>query len=266
MTAIAGFLLAAQGHIAAKPLVGVILGTALVIASACVYNNVIDRDIDKKMERTKKRALVQGTISIRAALLYASVLGLIGFVILALYTNAITTLLGLIAIISYVILYGIAKRKSVHGTLVGTIPGAIPLVAGYTAATGALDTGAFLLFAIMVFWQMPHFYGIGIFRLKDYAKAGLPIMPVVEGIRTTKILIMIYVAGFTVACLLLSGAHYTGIVFAAVMTLVSLYWLWLGLKGWRTKDDTKWARGMFGFSLLVLLVLSLMLSIESFMP
>lgn len=266
MTTVAGFLLAAKGHIDIGSLIAVVIGTTLVIAAACVYNNVIDRDIDKKMARTQQRALVQGSISVKAALAYGTILGLIGFVILALFTNPLTTLLGFIGLIFYVVLYGIAKRKSVHGTLVGTIPGAMPIVAGYTAVTNSFDNGALLLLIIMVFWQMPHFFGIAIFRFKDYKAAGLPVMPVKAGIMTTKIQIMLYVAAFAVACILLSNAHYTGTTFAVIMTLLSLYWLWMGFKGWRTHDDTKWARGMFGFSLLALLVLSVLLSIESFIP
>jgi heme o synthase len=266
MTTLAGFLLAANGHINWRVLVSVLCGTALIIASACVFNNVIDRDIDKKMARTAKRALVQGTISIRAALIYATVLGIVGFAVLLIGTNVLTSLLGLLGFVSYVVFYGIAKRRSVHGTLVGTIPGAIPLVSGYTAVTNNLDMGALLLFVIMVFWQMPHFYGIAIYRLKDYAAAGVPVMPVKKGIHTTKVQIMVYIVGFAIACLLLTLFGYTGVVFAVVMGLVSLYWLYLGAKGWQAKSDVKWARGMFGFSLITLLVMSVLLSIESLVP
>lgn len=266
MTTVAGFLLAAKGHVAIGLLLAAIGGTALVIASACVFNNVIDRNIDKKMSRTGKRALVKGTISVRSALLYATILGILGFAILLLFTNVLTTLLGLIGFVFYIIIYGIAKRRSEHGTLVGTIPGAMPIVAGYTAVTNQLDLGAWLLFLIMVIWQMPHFYGIAIFRIKDYAAAGIPVMPLKRGMASTKIQTMLYIAAFAAACIWLSNAHYTGITFAVGMTVVSLYWLWLGFKGWRTSDDTKWARGMFGFSLVVLLVMSVLLGIASFTP
>ena len=266
MTTLAGFLLAAQGHIALRPLLGVLVGTTLVIASACVFNNVIDRDIDKHMERTKKRALVQGTISIRSALLFASLLGVMGFVLLTWLTNTPTVVLGLIGLVSYVVLYGYAKRNSVHGTLVGTIPGAVPLVSGYTAVTHSLDNGALLLFLIMVFWQMPHFYSIAIYRIKDYAAAKLPVMPVKNGVQTTKVQIMLYIVGFSMTCVVLSIYRYTGTTVAIGMTIVSLYWLYLGAKGWNSPDDTKWARGMFGFSLLALLTFSALLGVESLVP
>ena len=266
MTTVAGYLLAAQGHITWLPFIGVVVGTTLVIASACVYNNVIDRDIDKKMERTAKRALATGSISVRSALIFATVLGIAGFVTLLLLTNVLTTILGVIGLVSYVVLYGYAKRHSIHGTLVGTIPGAMPLVSGYTAFTNQFDNAAWLLFLVMVCWQMPHFYAIAIYRLKDYKNAGLPVMPAKKGVSITKIQIMMYVVAFGIAAILLSMQGYTGKVFAAIMGAITVYWLYMGITGWQTTDENKWARGMFGFSLLALLALSVLLSVESFTP
>src|SRR5262249_4458865 len=147
-----------------------LVGMGLIIASACIFNNYIDRELDAKMARTQKRALVTHEISVAAALLFAIALGAAGFVVLS-RTNPLTVAVGPTAIITYVIFYGWARRHSVHGTLVGTIPGAASLVAGYTAATGRLDTAAWLLFAIMVVWQMAHFYSIATYRLADYKAA-----------------------------------------------------------------------------------------------
>lgn len=266
LTTLAGFLLAAQGHLHFTSLFGVLTGTTFVIAAACVSNNIIDRDIDRKMARTRQRALVQGTIATRSAVIYAGVLGVLGFAILLAYTNVLTSILGLIGFLCYVVAYGYSKRHSVHGTLVGALPGAIPLVSGYTALTNHFDQGALLLLAIMMFWQMPHFYAIAIYRLKDYTAAGLPVMPVKKGVATTKRQIMYYISGFAVACALLSLSGHAGRLFAIGMTAISLYWLYLGAKGWRTTDITTWARGMFGFSLLAVLALSVLLSINSLVP
>lgn len=266
MTTIAGYLLAAHGHVLWRSLFGVVVGTTFVIASACVFNNILDRKIDEKMSRTAKRALVTGAINTRQALVYGTLLGILGFIILLLLTNNLTTLLGLIGYASYIAAYGYAKRHSIHGTLVGTLPGAMPLVSGYTAITNNFDSGALILFMIMVFWQMPHFYAIAIYRLKDYRSAGLPVMPVKKGVLTTKVQIMIYVVGFGVASIFLSQSGHASRVFAGVMCAVTLYWLYLGFNGWRTKDENKWARGMFGFSLLALLVMSVLLGVDSFLP
>jgi protoheme IX farnesyltransferase len=265
MTVAAGFLLASKWHIDFKLFVSLLAGTGLIIASACVFNNYLDRGIDAKMARTKTRALVSGKISARNAIIYAAVLAVLGFAILT-QTNTITFIIGVVAIFSYVVLYGVAKRKTVHGTLVGTIPGAASLVAGYTAVTGKLDMGALLLFLIMLAWQMAHFYSIALYRQKDYKNAGIPVLPVVKGAKRTKLEILLYTFLFVVLVTLLSLNGYSGLVFLLVMAPLGLYWLYKGLQGFDIKKDDKWGRQMFGFSLIVLLTLSVMLSVGSVLP
>lgn len=266
LAAAAGFLLASQGHIDGWLLLATLAGVALVIASACVYNNYIDRHIDKQMTRTEQRALVTGKISGRSALTYATVLGVAGFGLLVWQTNWLTVLLGVTAMFFYVVVYGVSKRRTVHGTLIGTIPGALPPVAGYTAVTGSLDSAAALLFLVLVFWQMPHFYAIASFRMKEYRAAGLPVLPVKHGIAKTKPQILWYTLGFIAASLLLFVWGYTGYTYLVVMLLVGLGWLYLAVKGFRASNDVRWARGMFGYSLLVLLVFCLMISLEAWLP
>ena len=181
-----GFLLAAKGVIDPLLFLAALIGTAFVIGSACVFNNYIDREIDEKMARTKKRALVTGDIPVKNALIFGTLLGILGFLILFSYTNLLTGVIGVIGVVMYVVVYGYFKRRTVHGTLIGSISGAIPPVAGYTAVTNLIDTGAILLFLILVFWQMPHFYAIAVYRIEDYKKAGIPVLSVVKGIPTTK--------------------------------------------------------------------------------
>jgi protoheme IX farnesyltransferase len=265
MTAAAGFLFASEWHIDVKLFISLLLGTGLIIASACVFNNYIDRGIDAKMARTKTRALVSGKIPAKNAIIFATVLAVLGFIILS-YTNFLTVLIGFGALFSYVVLYGFAKRKSVHGTLVGTLPGSASLVAGYTAVTGKLDVGALLLFLIMVAWQMAHFYSIALYRQKDYKNAGIPVLPVVKGAKRTKLEILLYTFLFVIFVTLLSVNRYSGLVFLLVMAPLGLYWLWRGLQGFNVKKDDKWGRQMFGFSLIVLLTLSVMLSFGSVLP
>lgn len=266
MAAAAGFLLASRWHIHAGLLVATLVGTALVIASACVFNNFIDRGIDSKMSRTKKRALVTESIPGAYAIIYAATLGIFGFLILILFTNWLVVALGALAIFFYVVVYGIAKRRSIYGTLVGAIPGAIPPAAGYVAVTNHLNGGALLLFLIFVCWQMPHFYAIAMFRRGDYAAAGIPVLPVVKGMRRTKVEILFYTAAFILVVVLLSVFGYTGYIFAVVMAALGLYWLLRGIKGFGTRDDVKWGRGMFGLSLIVLLSLCAMLAVGPVLP
>lgn len=245
---------------------GVLGGTALVIASACVFNNYIDRGIDQKMARTRKRALASGTISTRAAMLYACLLGIAGFRLLLSYTNDLVAFIGLVAFVDYIVLYGWSKRHSVHGTLVGTIAGAAAPVAGYCAVTGRFDLGAFIIFLIMVCWQMVHFYAIAIRRAKDYKAAGIPVMPLVHGVRSTKIHMIIYTVGFILAVTALTVFGYAGYTFWAIMTIIGLWWLYKGLKSFNVASDTAWAKQMFLFSLVVLLTFSVMLSVGSVLP
>jgi protoheme IX farnesyltransferase len=265
LTAAAGLLFASQENVNGWLLAGLLIGIGLVIGSACVLNNIIDRGIDKKMARTKKRALVTGEISLGAAYGYGIVLGLIGFTTLALFTNWLTVALGAIAMILYVIAYGIAKRKSVHGTLVGAIPGAIPLAAGYVAVTNSFDGAAWLLLLVLMVWQMPHFYSIAIYRRKEYAAANVPILSVKSGVDATKKQIFGYIILFIIATLLLTYFRYTGTIFAVAMIVIGFVWLFKAKQGFKVKDSDKWARGMFGFSLKVLLLLCLLLSVDAWL-
>lgn len=266
LTGLAGFLFASKWHIAVRLLAATLVGMSLVIASACVFNNVIDRGIDEKMARTKKRALVSGTISPRNALVYAAVLGALGFLTLMLWVNALTVVIGLIAFVDYIVFYGIGKRASVHGTLVGSISGSAPVVAGYTAVTGQFDLTALLLFLIMTAWQMPHFYAIAMYRFKDYKAAGLPVWPVKKGMRSTKVQIVAYVVLFIAANALLTAYRHAGYTYLIGMTLLGLLWLECGVRGFSASEDVKWARKMFFFSLIVLLGFAALLAVGSVLP
>lgn len=247
-------------------LLAVVGGTSLVIASGCVFNNYIDRGIDKHMARTKKRALVLGRISVPDALTYASLLGIAGFAVLALWTNWLTVLIGVIGYVDYIVLYGYSKRKSVHGTLVGAISGAMPPVAGYCAVAGQFDIAALLLFLILATWQMPHFYAIAMYRHKDYAAAGIPVLPVAKGMRKTKLQIFMYVALFVAVTILTSTFGYTGLIYLGVMTILGAYWLQLAAQGFRASDEIHWARKMFFFSLVMTLVVAVMLPLGALLP
>ena len=210
--------------------------------------------------------MVTGLISRRSALIFGSLLAFVGFGLLALGTNLLTMLLAFVGFGFYVVLYGAAKRRSVYGTLVGSVSGAIPVVVGYCAVTGRFDLGATLLFVILVLWQMPHFYAIAIYRLDDYASAKIPVLPITSGIRSTKVQILWYIAAFMVATASLSVLGYTGYIYLAVMTLVGLGWLRLAVQGFRATNDRLWARGLFRFSLIVIIAFSIMISINAMLP
>jgi len=261
-----GFLLASQHHIDLVLMVATLVGISLVIACGCVFNNYIDRGIDKKMARTKQRALVSGAISGRSALIYAVLLGTVGFTVLTARTNFLTVCIGIVGLVDYVVLYGFYKRRSVYGTLVGTISGSTPLVAGYMAVTGRFDGAALILFLLWSFWQMAHFYGIAMYRHDDYAAAHIPVLPVIKGMRQTKIQVLAYIVAFTLAAVSLTIFGYTGRIYLVVMSALGLAWLVRSVRTFHTLDDKKWGRKVFLFSLIVTLATAAMLAIGARLP
>jgi heme o synthase len=260
LSLIAGFAMASSrvisqgGHSDPWLFGAALFGLSLVIASGCVFNNYIDRDIDGAMERTKNRPLVKGRVSNTSAILYATCLGILGFFFLARYTNFLTTGVAVLGFIFYVGMYSLwGKRRTVYGTLIGSVSGAVPPVVGYTAVSGRLDVGALLLFLILVFWQMPHFFAIAIRRSKDYAAAAIPVLPLTSGIKRTKIVMAFCISAFVGASMLLAVFGYVGIWYIALAAVLGCVWLYLDVQGFRTRDDVRWARGMFFFSLIALM-------------
>jgi protoheme IX farnesyltransferase len=261
ITTTAGFLLASKGHFDLWLFLGAAIGLGAVIASACICNNYIDRESDRKMERTKQRALATGAISHKRALFLAACLGIVGGIILGLYTNLLSLLLASIGFFVYVGCYSLWKHHSSSATLVGSIAGAIPPVVGYTAVSGRFDIGAALFFLILVLWQMPHFFAIALYRQSDYESASIPTMPSERGVAATKRAMLAYIIAFLGAMALLLVFGYTGMSYLVVMSILGLTWLGLGVRGFRREDHAAWARSMFRFSLVVILGLSAMISL-----
>ena len=265
LMAIAGYFFGAHGSPSLVTFASMLLGICAVMGSACAYNNVIDRDIDLKMERTKKRAVPAGTISPLSALVFANILLVLGVALLAFGANLLAALVAIGGHIAYVVLYGVAKRKTVHGTLVGTLSGSTPPVIGYVAATGRLDLTALLLFLVLVAWQMPHFYAIAIFRRDDYASANIPVLTVVKGMEATRKQIIVYVALFILSCIALGIYGGASLLGTMIMVLAGSYWLYLCVQPPENGEVNRWARKQFGWSLMLLLVLCAVWSLDSFL-
>lgn len=267
LSLLAGYFLAAGLYgFDLKALLAVLFGSSLVIASGCVSNNYLDRAMDAKMPRTRKRALVTGSIRPGAALAYAAVLGAAGFTILWLFTNPLTVLLGAAGFVWYVFVYGLAKRMTPWSTLIGTVCGAIPPVAGYAAISGRIDGAAIILFAILTVWQMPHFYAIAIRRAAEYRAGGVPVLAVVRGVRVTKRRIIAYMILYCLTVPFLTIFGYTGLTYLVLSVASGAYWLIVALHTWGEPDDKKWAARIFGVSLLVLLVQSVLIATGSLLP
>ncbi|WP_075617435.1 heme o synthase [Paenisporosarcina indica] len=223
-----------------------LFGAALIIAGSAAMNNFIDRDIDPIMSRTKSRPTVTGRFKPTAVLSLALSFLVVGEILLFM-ASVSAGVWGLAGIISYVVLYSMwSKRKHVSNTIVGSISGAIPPVIGWAAVEPTLGWGALALFLIMFAWQPPHFYALAMKRTEEYRAAGIPMLPVVKGFAHTKRSMLLWILVlFPLPFLLMQ----LGTWFLVLATALNIGWLVLALKGFKAKDDLKWAKGMFIYSL-----------------
>jgi len=252
ITVAAGFFLASKGAINLQLFLATLLGLTFIMASACVFNNYIDRQIDKKMERTKNRPLVLGLISGRHAILFATFLGLLGNAILWLGTNFLATFVADTGFFIYVVLYSIWKSRTIYGTAIGSLAGAVPPVVGYCAVSNQFDVGALILLVMMVLWQMPHFFSIAIYHFDDYVAAKLPVLPIEKGMLRTKIHMTAYIVGFILSAMMLTFFKYTGSVYFVVTMAIGLAWLGLCVQGFTKIHEQLWAGRMFRLSLVTI--------------
>ncbi|PIT44328.1 protoheme IX farnesyltransferase [Snodgrassella alvi] len=268
ISVVGGFLLASKGSINDSLLILTLLGVSLVVASGCAFNNLIDRDIDPKMERTKNRVLVRGLASARVTFVLATILGIAGFAVLYFGANPLAMWLSVMGFVVYVGVYSLyMKRHSVYGTLIGSLSGAAPPVIGYCAVSNNFDAGALILLAIFSLWQMPHSYAIAIYRFKDYQAANIPVLPVVKGIAVAKHHITFYIIAFMFATLMLSIGGYAGYKYLVAAAAVSVWWLCMALSGYKAQNNDRiWARKLFVFSIIAITTLSIMMSVDFMTP
>lgn len=266
---ISGYILATGGMVRFWPFAAALVGASFGMASGCVFNNVIDQDIDAKMRRTRHRAVPAGHISSMAALIYGAVLGAVGLVIMVRYVNLVATAVGALGFFFYVFMYSMWwKRRSTLGTAVGSVAGAVPPVVGYAAASGKIDAAAIILFAAMVAWQMPHFFAIAIIHADDYSAAGIPTLPIVRGMRSARTQMLLYIVAFVILSSLLTAFGYAGYAYLAIVLALGFAWLALCLTGFRIgieddKANVAWARKMFVSSLVVMVGLFVTIAVTS---
>ncbi|WP_018753802.1 heme o synthase [Paenibacillus sanguinis] len=249
IAAFAGFWLASRWELDFLQLIVMLVGTGLVVAASCVFNNYFDREMDTKMARTKNRALPTGKLAPKTVLWYAFILGTVGLAVLFAFSGPLAGLFGIIGMLVYVVVYTLwLKRTSTWSTSIGAISGAMPPVIGYVTASGQIDLGAWMLFALLFLWQPPHFWALGIRRTEEYRAAGFPLLPVVKGIPRTKAQMIPYLVLLLPIPVLLYAYNYTGIWFLIIGELLSVLWLLLALQGFWAKDNDAWARKVFLFS------------------
>lgn len=241
------------------------IGSALIIASSCVLNNFLDRDLDKLMERTKNRPSVQ-RMSPKLLLGYGISLGIAGIVLLATLVNVASAVLGLLGIFFYVIVYTMwMKRTSSLNTVVGGIPGAIPPMMGWCAVTGGLDAGAGILFIVLFLWQPPHFLALAMLRSDEYRNAGFKMLPSESGTVEAKWQMLIWTAAMVPASLLLFLLPSLGYLYLIVMTVLGGVYIIYALQGvfGKVQDEKRWAGKMFGYSLIYLVAMYAVIFIDA---
>ncbi len=267
IAATGGFLLASQGHPKASLYLLTMLGVCLIVASGCVFNNLIDTDIDSLMTRTQRRALVKGKVSRKSAMVFGYVLGLIGFATLYFFTNFYTFILGVFGFYVYVIMYSVFyKRGSVHGTLIGSASGASPPVMGYLAVAGHPDIASALIFLGFCAWQMPHSYAIAIFRKDDYKASEIPLLPIIKGLKSAQVQMAVYTIIFYLSVVLLFVNHYVGYVTLILMGIICIRWLYQTIMLFQPNsaefDEAQWGKKQFISSIIAVTVYSVCIGLD----
>jgi len=262
VTTAVGFYLGSSGSLDWVLLVNVLLGTGLLAAGTNALNQWAERGVDAEMKRTRGRPLPAGRLRSSTALVFSVGISVAGTVYLALLVNLLTSFLGAAALLIYIFAYTPLKRRSWWCTVVGAVPGAIPPMMGWTAVAGSLDVLAWVLFGIVFLWQMPHFFAIGwIYRL-DYARAGFPMLPVVdpEGVRTSR-QIVLYTLALLMVSLLTSVLGLTGALYFFGALTLGLAFLGLGMMLAVTRTGAH-ARRLFLGSVLYLPVLLILMVVD----
>ncbi|NWF62845.1 MAG: protoheme IX farnesyltransferase [Chloroflexi bacterium] len=207
-----------------------LFGGALAAAGSSALNQYIDRELDKNMQRTSKRPLAEGRLTPAEGLSYGLALCLISYYVMAGYVNFLAALLSLAGIFYYVFFYSVwLKKATVQNIVIGGGAGAIPPMVGWAAATGELSLAAWILFAIIFMWTPPHFWALAIVRKNDYARAGVPMLPVVEGEEKTRKQILIYTVELIAVTMLLPIFSLAGTIYlvsAAVLGAFLFYAAW----------------------------------------
>jgi protoheme IX farnesyltransferase len=244
MTTGAGFYMGAGGPTPWLRMLHVIFGTMMIAAGTAALNHYIERESDRHMRRTASRPLPAGLLAPGEALLFGIALSLLGAADLGFAAGYLPCVLGLFTSLSYLLAYTPLKRRTTWATFVGAIPGAIPPMIGWTAATGKLDAGAWVLFLILFVWQFPHFHAISWMYREDYARAGIRMLPVVDdkqGTRTFRQIIL-YAAALVAVSLLPSILGLTGVLyfFGAFITCTGLVQVCLWASSSRTNVRAKW--------------------------
>ncbi len=241
------------------------LGIALVASAAAALNHVADQHIDKIMRRTQHRPLVQGTISVRNSIVFATLLCITGILILFYFVNSLTTILTFLSLMGYAVLYTLyLKQATPQNIVIGGIAGAIPPLLGWTSVTNSISPAPLLLVLIIYVWTPPHFWALAIYRLEDYAKANIPMLPHTHGIAYTKLNILLYTILLIVAATMPYFIYMSGVIYLIGISLANIVFLIYALRLFFTKDRMLALR-TFWYSIHYLAILFLLLLLDHYL-
>lgn len=265
MATVSGLWVGSHGHPGILTLVITMIGTAMVVAGGAALNNYVDRDIDHRMSRTQGRAVVTGKVNPTIVLWMGLSLGVAGTVLLAAFVNLVAAACAFGGLIVYSYIYTVwLKRTTTLSTVLGGVAGALPPLIGFAAGShGELGLGAWVLFFIFFFWQPPHFLPLAMKRTEEYRAAGIPMLPVVRGFAETKMQILLYTAAMVPVSLMLYGLGYEGIIYLVTSAVLGLVFLGRAIQGLFVKDDLAWSKKLFGFSLLYLTAMCIVMIVSA---
>lgn len=264
ITTLVGMLLATPGMVPWQILVFGNLGIGLTAAAGAAVNHLVDRRIDAVMRRTQYRPLPSGKVSPPIALLFAALLTVTGLGLLVVYVNLLTAVLTLFSLVGYALIYTVfLKHATPQNIVIGGLAGAMPPLLGWTAVTNHLDYGGLLLVLIIFVWTPPHFWALAIYRVEDYAKAHVPMLPVTHGVAFTKLNILLYTLLLVAISTLPFVVAMSGIIYligALLLGAVFLYWA-IRLK---YSSDPKVAMKTFSYSIVYLMLLFVVLLVDHY--
>ena len=257
LTVLVGMCLSVDTWLDWQKLVAGLVGVGLLSASAAVINHVVDHQIDAKMARTYHRPIVNGRVTPKQAIVFAACIGIVGYVTLEIWVNRLTALLTLASMVGYAFVYTMfLKRATPQNIVIGGLAGAAPPLLGWTAMTGELHPNALLLVLIIFTWTPPHFWALAVHRVKDYEKAGVPMLPVTHGIEFTKTSIFLYTILLFLVCLMPYLVGMSGVIYLLGVTLLNSAFLYYA---WKLKfSSTKATAGCFASDLISSILLASM--------
>ena len=265
ITTAAGMWMASDGRVDPVLLLVTLVGGTLAAASAQTLNCIYDRDIDYDMVRTRHRPIPSGRVQPRDAMLFAIALAFLSFTLLAVFANLLSALLAMSGIVFYMGIYThLLKRHTAQNIVIGGAAGAVPALVGWAAVTGTLSWAAWLLFAIVFLWTPPHFWALALMIRDDYAKVGIPMLPVVAGEESTVRQIWIYTLLVVPASLLLIyPLGEAGIIYGAIALLLGSIFLQKAWQLLQAPSDKQVARSMFKYSILYMMLLCTGIVVDS---